>query len=277
MKRKLSSKNTINMSLKRKVLVVLLALFFITLMSFADERRQVFNALYNTTTNDMFSYLGEMLRLPTLSFNTNIKVAYLLVVMITLVSIYTLIKMSIMKHQDVALLQHKRLYKQYDLMAFLAYILAIYVFINGFLFSVSPVEGGSMEPTIHQGDYLIIEHINPSYERLDFMVVQPNNHDQFMIKRLIGLPGETIMIHDDRVYVNGEALDESMYILDDQVTRCVGESPCTFNVEEGHYFFLGDNRTNSYDSRHFGPLNKDEIFGHVTYRIRPIRSIGRIE
>ncbi len=270
MKRNFKSIDTIHAALKRKILYVLLALFFITLMSFADERRQVFNALFNTTTNDILAHIE-------ITLNTDIKIGYIIIVLIALFALMTLIKTVRMRHQDCTIDQHKSLYRQFDMVAFLSYLLAIYVFINGFLFSISPVSGGSMEPTIRGDDYLVIEHINREFERFDFVVVKPDNHHQFMIKRLIGLPGDRITINNDLVYVNGEPLNESSYLTSEQVTRCVGESPCTFIVEPNHYFFLGDNRTNSYDSRHFGALSETEIFGYVNYRIRPLRSIGRIE
>ena len=122
------------------------------------------------------------------------------------------------------------------------------------------IEGESMEPNLHNGEYVLIDKISyllHSPERGDVVVFTPPNNDRDYIKRVIGLPGDTVEIKGGRVYVNGIVLDEPYLrnvIHNDMPARV---------VEEGRYFVLGDNRNNSSDSRAFGSITPQSIVGRA--------------
>jgi len=122
------------------------------------------------------------------------------------------------------------------------------------------IEGQSMEPNLHDGEYVLIDKI--SYllhppERGDVVVFAPPNNERDYIKRVIGLPGDTVEIRGGQVLVNGVALDEP-YLQN----RTNVEMPAR-SVEEGRYFLMGDNRNNSSDSRSFGAINPQSIVGRA--------------
>lgn len=99
------------------------------------------------------------------------------------------------------------------------------------------------------------------------------NPDKPYIKRVIGLPGETIEIRDDHVYIDGERMDEPY--LDGERTFCAGRTACEpVTVPEGHVFVLGDNRDNSSDSRAFGPVSVDRIIGKAWLTYWPFDAAG---
>ena len=122
------------------------------------------------------------------------------------------------------------------------------------------IEGDSMEPNLHNGEYVLIDKI--SYllhppERGDVVVFTPPNNERDYIKRVIGLPGDTVEVTGGQIYVNGVALDEPylpQVVLRDEPARV---------VEEGRYFVLGDNRNNSSDSRSFGTITPQSIVGRA--------------
>ncbi len=116
-------------------------------------------------------------------------------------------------------------------------------------------------------------------ERGDIIVLNPpgeaSNSDKPYIKRVIGLPGDTIEIHDDGVYINGVRLDES-YIDEGNLSRC---SPAAqycgpIEIPEGYVYVMGDNRMNSEDSRYFGLVPIDNIIGKAWITYWPVGEIG---
>jgi signal peptidase I len=122
------------------------------------------------------------------------------------------------------------------------------------------IEGQSMEPNLHDGEYVLIDKI--SYllhppERGDVVVFVPPNNDRDYIKRVIGLPGDSVEVRGGRVYVNGVLLDEPY------LTNFSGGDVPPRVVEEGRYFVMGDNRNNSSDSRSFGAITPQSIVGRA--------------
>ena len=120
------------------------------------------------------------------------------------------------------------------------------------------VRGSSMEPTLHDGQYLVIAKlvywIHPP-ERGDVIVFQPpNNPSDDYIKRVVGLPGEELEIRDGRVWADGVVVEES-YITNP------GSYSGAWHLEDGEYFVLGDNRDNSSDSHSWGLLPRENIVG----------------
>jgi signal peptidase I len=131
------------------------------------------------------------------------------------------------------------------------------------------VDGKSMEPNFSTGDYLVIDEITYRFRepvRGEVIVLRnPTNDSEYFIKRVIGLPGEEVVIYDNKVFVNGEPLGEEY--LDSSLQ--MSDTP-PFRLGEEEYFVMGDNRQNSFDSRNWGPLGKHQIVGVVRLRFWPL-------
>jgi len=154
--------------------------------------------------------------------------------------------------------------------------LVIVVGLRAFVFQPFLVRGASMEPNFHNWDYLIVDEISyrwRSPERGEVIVFKyPRDASQRYIKRIIGLPGETIEVNDGKVTVlrgsEKVALDESDYLS-------VSDTPgsVTVTLEANEYFVLGDNRLASSDSRVWGVLPRRNIVGRAFLRAFPVRRI----
>lgn len=160
----------------------------------------------------------------------------------------------------------------------------IVVPIRYFLFQPFIVRGASMEPNFHSNDYLIVDEISYRFrhpERGEVIVFHyPNNPSQRYIKRVIGLPGETLEIKDGRIFItppdsqNSFALDESAYLPPSANNTLRGEEKIV--LKKGQYFVIGDNRAFSYDSRSWGPLSEKFIIGRVLFRAWPLSAFAKI-
>jgi len=138
-----------------------------------------------------------------------------------------------------------------------------------------------MEPNFENRDYLIIDEISFRFrepKRGEVIVFKyPKNPSQRFIKRIVGLPGETIEIKDGGVIVSqndkSQVLDESFYLSENIFTA--GNLKIT--LAENEYFVLGDNRGVAFDSRNWGPLPRKNIIGRVIFRLWPITALAKIE
>lgn len=154
---------------------------------------------------------------------------------------------------------------------------AIIIPVRYFLVQPFIVKGASMEANYFDGEYLVIDELTPrfrEYERGEVVVFRPPNAgNQHYIKRIIGLPGETVEIKDGVItiyneeYPNGAALEED-YI--DEYT--VGHQRVDLGLDE--YYLLGDNRDHSLDSRKFGAVKEGSITGRVWFRGLPFDRMG---
>ncbi len=145
----------------------------------------------------------------------------------------------------------------------------------------SLVDGHSMEPTFYGDDRLVVSRIHylvGSPERGDILVFNslvPSEAERgiMLIKRVVGLPGETVELRDQQIYVDGEALTEA-YIKETCGTmRCADQR---WVLGQDEYFMMGDNRNNSRDSRRFGAVPINKIVGQVVFRYWPLATIGII-
>ncbi len=147
--------------------------------------------------------------------------------------------------------------------------------INVFVGQATRVEGQSMEPNLHTDQRLVIEKVSYRFhgpERFDVVVLrQPDEGDELLIKRVIGLPGETVEMRDGYVYINGEKLDEPFA---DGETRSGRES--TILVPPLHVFVMGDNRSHSNDSRSFGPVPIENLVGRAWVSYWPPELVGPV-
>ena len=143
----------------------------------------------------------------------------------------------------------------------------------------SLVEGHSMEPTFYGQDRLVVSRLNYLFgepEYLDIVVfnsVNPSEEGVMLIKRVIGMPGDTIKIENSKVFRNGEELTEA-YINEACIpARCRDNE---WELGDDEYFLMGDNRNRSNDSRSFGAVPKGNIVGEVIFRYWPVPSFGII-
>ena len=136
------------------------------------------------------------------------------------------------------------------------------------------IEGVSMEPNLHDGQYLIINklvyYLHPP-ERGDIVVFHyPKNPQRDFIKRIIGLPGEKVEVRGERIFINGEELEE-------QYTLHTGKYAWgPQRLGEDEYFVLGDNRNSSSDSHNWGPLPEDDIIGKAWISYWPPEHLGLV-
>lgn len=159
-----------------------------------------------------------------------------------------------------------------DILGTLLPALVIVLVINVFVAQATRVEGQSMEPNLHNNQRLIIEKVTyrlRAPQRGDIVVLKlPERPGPPLIKRVVGLAGEVVEIHDGRVYINGEALEEP-YL--NQLTY--SHHPREM-VPEGSVFVLGDNRGFSSDSRSFGMVSLEHIVGRAWFCYWPPGDIG---
>ena len=153
--------------------------------------------------------------------------------------------------------------------------IVIAVLINLFLAQATRVYGSSMEPNLHTDQRLVVEKVSYRLHgprRGDVVVIRmPERGPELLIKRIIGLPGETIEVRDGIVYVSGEPLDEEYLVR--KTTGTYG--PTT--VPEGQVFVMGDNRGASNDSRIFGPVPLDRVVGRAWVSYWPMESLGIVQ
>ena len=149
-------------------------------------------------------------------------------------------------------------------------LIILYIIIN-FIFIPCVVDGSSMFPTLHQGDYgysFIISR-NIKINRFDIAVIKVHDDsDELLVKRIIGMPNETINYRDNKLYINNEYVEESF--LTDEVST--GDFEITLGDDE--YYMLGDNRNVSRDSRYYGPFNKKQIVSTHVFIIKPLANFG---
>ena len=159
--------------------------------------------------------------------------------------------------------------KKNDILSYVIIILVV-VLVRTFIITPVRVVGSSMDKTLKEGEILLLEKIDKKYKRYDIVVIKENN--ERIIKRIIGMPGESVKIVEGVIYINGEAIEDkyaSSYTGDFSLDK--------FDLDvipEDSYFVLGDNRIVSKDSRLLGPINKKKIQGKATYRIWPFNKFG---
>lgn len=175
----------------------------------------------------------------------------------------------------------KILYFFWEVLKIVTITAAIVLPVRYFVFQPFFVNGQSMEPNFHTGDYLIIDEISyrlQEPQRGEVIVFKyPQNPSQRYIKRIIGLPGETVEIKEGKVMIYGEnysgLLDEENYLPGLEYTP--GDEKVI--LSEGEYFVLGDNREHSYDSRRWGVLPESLIIGRTLLKIRPFTVLAKVE
>jgi len=167
----------------------------------------------------------------------------------------------------------------YDIAKSIIIVLVISFLIRSFLFQPFVVEGHSMDPNFFDKEYLLVNKLSyriSQPKRGDVIVFKaPSNPQVDYIKRIIGLPGETVKIANNTIYVNNKPVNEP-YIPSDISTLVKNEPNMTLAVElkNDQYFVLGDNRQHSSDSREWGILPEENIIGKAWVSVYPWKDFG---
>lgn len=158
-----------------------------------------------------------------------------------------------------------------DSISFIVIILAI-ILIRLFIVTPVRVDGPSMNNTLKDGDILLLDKYDNKYERFEIVVF--NYNGERLIKRVIGLPGEVVSYKNNKLYINGNEIEdnyglgytEDFELKDLNLTK----------IPDNEYLLMGDNRNDSLDSRYFGTISKDKILGSVKYRLFPFNKFGKV-
>ncbi|MFS1193053.1 signal peptidase I [Enterococcus lactis] len=188
----------------------------------------------------------------------------------------------------------KEFLKNWGILILVLAVLAAILLARVYVFTPVTVNGHSMDPTLSDGQRLISSKIS-NYERMDIITTkEPGDEERMIVKRIIGMPGDTVKMENDQLTINGKKYDEpyldkfkkefSKDKLQGEYAYSSGfqaqaESASTFTsdfeytVPKGKYLVLGDNRLISKDSRMFGLVDKDMIQGKVVFRYWPLSEI----
>ena len=154
-----------------------------------------------------------------------------------------------------------------EILPYVLIIIAV-ILIRTFIITPVRVDGASMDQTLEDGQILLLYKLaNVDYG--DIVVLDEKKEGEIIIKRIIGMPGDTVSIRNNTIYVNGEEVEEDY---------AYGETSDyeEITLDDDEYFILGDNRPISKDSRYFGPVKEDEIIGKVIFRLWPFNKFGTI-
>lgn len=170
----------------------------------------------------------------------------------------------------------------YETIQTIVVFLSIFAFIYYLAVQPHQIQGDSMLPNFFNNEYILTDKITYRFSepiRGNIVVFKaPNNLRRDYIKRVIGLPNETVSLMNNHIYINGSALDE--YYLDPEEQINGGaflQEGKEVKLNSTEYFVLGDNRDRSQDSRTWGPITKDKIIGRVFFRYWPLKEIGKVE
>lgn len=165
---------------------------------------------------------------------------------------------------------------------YIAFVILVVWFIITFVGQRTEVSGSSMYDTLEDGDNLWIDKLSYRFhdpERFDIVVFPYHDSSVFYIKRIIGLPGETVRIEEDgTIYINDEPLEEN-YGYETISVNMIGRAGSDITLGEDEYFVMGDNRNDSKDSRfeEVGNIKREELEGKAVFRIWSLSKFGKVE
>ena len=168
-----------------------------------------------------------------------------------------------------------------DILETVVFVGSLFIVVYLFVAQPNQVKGASMDPTFGSGDYIFTSKVTYKlrlYHRGDIIVFKsPHNPDIEYIKRIIGVPGDVVMVKDGEVFVNGRQLKEDYIAAKTNLWEGGFSKNGEGNkIEDGMLFVMGDNRPRSSDSREFGPITQESVIGQVFYRYFPPSKMGAI-
>ncbi|MBR3661107.1 MAG: signal peptidase I [Bacilli bacterium] len=148
-------------------------------------------------------------------------------------------------------------------------VIGVVLLIKQFIITPIRVNQSSMNDTLHDKDIMILDKISYRFQKIKrFDIVVIKKEDEYLIKRVIGLPGEIIKYEDNKLYVDGKLIEENF------LHKNTKDYELTQPIPSDYYFVIGDNRPNSLDSRVFGFVSRDEIIGKTNLVIYPFSHFG---
>ena len=156
-------------------------------------------------------------------------------------------------------------------------IIILVVLIRTFIVTPAQVDGSSMKPTLNDNNLVILNKLDyrlNDIKRFDVVVVDIKTEK--IIKRVIGLPGDTVSYKNKTLYINGKKVEENFTHTNDTRDFKLGDIGY-HKIPGDKYFVVGDNRNNSMDSRIIGLVDKDQILGSVSFRFFPFNKIGKVK
>ena len=152
-------------------------------------------------------------------------------------------------------------------------IVLVVILLRTFIITPVRVNGDSMNQTLKDGEILLLEKYDKKFKRFDIVVLKYN--DEKLVKRIIGMPGESVQYRNNILYINGEKVSEDFLTEEtyDFDLNVLGYD----EIPENYYFVVGDNRSNSLDSRLIGLISKEDIEGKAIFRIFPFNKFGSIK
>ncbi len=156
-----------------------------------------------------------------------------------------------------------------------AVAIALALVIRTFIFEPVRVDGHSMDYTLADNEYMIVtkyDYLLGEQERFDVIICHyPERGRTNFVKRLVGLPGDTVSMLNGTLYVNGEAIDEPY------ITNKANYNMQAYTLKDDEYFVLGDNRSSSNDSHIIGPISREQIKGHVRCVAFPFKNARTVK
>lgn len=166
----------------------------------------------------------------------------------------------------------KTFWSFFEIIETVAIAVVAVVVVRTFIVQPVKVEGPSMEPNFWNGDYLLVDELTYRFrspERGEVMVFKyPGDHSTYYIKRVVGLPGERVIVDRGKVAVYGDG--EWKTLEEPYANWPVPTAHVDVTLGTNEYFMMGDNRDESFDSRQWGPLGKSDIIGLVRFRLWPV-------
>ena len=159
--------------------------------------------------------------------------------------------------------------KEKEILSYIIIILVV-VLIRSFIITPIKVNGTSMDPNLSDGEIMLLKKYDTNYERFDIVVVNKSVEGNTLIKRIIGLPGESIECVNGKIYINGKKIDDPFAYGKTEDFKKV-------TLKYNEYFVMGDNREVSKDSRVLGAIFESELEGITDLIIYPFNKAGKVD